>query len=142
LTEWHLEQVKRNVERQFALVGITERFDESLVLARRSLGLERIHNVKRNVRRRPGAEPSLSRSTRQVIEDHSRLDLALYDWARSRHERAIQADREAFERELRAFLEDNAAYSRLMGPVDALGYRATRAARYLRHLLRRPARGW
>jgi hypothetical protein len=141
LTEQHLEQVKQNVERHFALVGITERFDESLVLARRSLGLERIHYVNRNVRRRPGRDPSLSGSPRQVVEDHSRLDLKLYDWARGRHEEAIEADRESFERELREFQEANARYARLLWPVDALSHRAIRAARYLRRLLRRPARG-
>jgi hypothetical protein len=140
LTEQDLEQVKQNVERHFALVGIAERFDESLVLARRSLGLERIHYVNRNVRRRPGQDPSLSGSPRQVVEDHSRLDLKLYDWARGRHEEAIEAERESFERELRDFLEANARYARLLWPVDAWSHRAIRAARYLRRLLRRPAR--
>ena len=139
-SERDLEQVKANVEDHFGLVGIAERFDESLVLARRSLGLERVRYVSRNVRRRPGQAPPMSESTRQIVEDHARLDLALYRWAVARLDRAIDADRDAFESELAAFRAVNARYSRWMWPVDAVSYRTTKAARYLRFLYRRVAR--
>jgi len=64
LTERDLEQVKANVEEHFGLVGIAERFDPSLILARRSLGLERILYVSRNVRRHPGQDPPPSEPSR------------------------------------------------------------------------------
>lgn len=139
LTQRDLERIKANVEDHFGLVGIAERFDASLILARRTLGLEQVRYVSRNVRRRPGQVPPLSDATRQVVEDHARFDLELYGWALARLERAIEADREAFESELAAFRAANARYSKLMWPVDAVSYRTTKAARYLRVLYRRMA---
>ena len=140
LTERDLERIKANVEDHFALVGIAERFDDSLILARRSLGLEHVRYVSRNVRRRPGEAPPLSDSTRRIVEDHARFDLALYRWALARLERAVEADRDAFESELAAFRAANARYSRMMWPADAMSHRATKAARYLRFLYRKVAR--
>jgi hypothetical protein len=130
LTERDLERVKANIERHFALVGIADRFDESLLLARRRLGLQRIRYVRRNVRRGTRRAPSPDDSNSVFLEDHVRLDVRLYEWARERLERAIETEGDAFQEELRAFRDANARYSRLMGPFDAASHRATKAARY------------
>jgi len=134
LSQEHLDLARENLEKHFCEVGITERFDESLILIKKRLGLERIHYVRRNVRRRLERAEPLKSPTRQAMEENSRLDLALYDWAVARLDGAIESKKEAFEKELSAFKKANAIYSRTMWPLDKLSHRLTKATWLLRYL--------
>ena len=59
-----LETAKRNLEAHFAWVGITERFDESLVLLGRTFGWRDVRYVSANVSRRGrGAADGVASST-------------------------------------------------------------------------------
>lgn len=85
-----LESAKTNLERSFAGVGLTERFDESVLLFRSILGWGRVYYVPLNVTagRVPASE--ISESARRIIERYNALDLQLYEHARSLLESALR----------------------------------------------------
>jgi hypothetical protein len=75
-----LDRAKANIARQFALVGLSERFDESLVLLSRMYDWDGLRYVSLN----RGSGPSfddLSDSQRAAVEPHIALDRELYSYA-------------------------------------------------------------
>ena len=70
---------------EFSLVGITERFNESLLEARKQFGwtLPPIY-AKRNVSHKRPSVSELTDETRRVIREATGYDQALYDWALER----------------------------------------------------------
>lgn len=98
-TDEMLETAKRNIEGHFTVVGITERFDESLVLMQQAFGWSKIHYVKANVA--PGRRPDPSPEALRLLGEHNRLDNELFRWVGERFDAAIAGDpgfAEAFER--------------------------------------------
>ena len=75
-----LEAAERNLRNEFAAVGITERFDESLLLFQRVLGWGSVHYEPENVAPR-GRTPRISQSTIDGIMRYNALDLRLYEYA-------------------------------------------------------------
>jgi hypothetical protein len=78
-----LERAKRNIEEHFAVVGISERFDETLVLLRRRLGWRRIYYVPLNTAG-GAAQMTLNARQRECILDCNSLDRDLYHYAAQR----------------------------------------------------------
>lgn len=78
-----LEIAKANLRDHFDVVGLSEQFNASVVLAARVLGWERIPlYVKANVTKERKAVSDLSTEELHVITEHCRLDLALYEYAK------------------------------------------------------------
>jgi hypothetical protein len=103
-----LERAKRNVEERFAVVGLTERFDESLVLLQKAFGWSRLGYVRANVS--PKRNPvELTDDDLTLIEEHNRLDRELYRFVTERFERAI-ARYPSFEDDLARLKRANALY--------------------------------
>jgi hypothetical protein len=106
-----LEIVKENLRKYFVVVGITEQFDESLIFMKRTLGWRTPYYVRENVtRHRPGKD-SLKPEEVRVIQDISRMDCELYDWARQRFTQQIEAQGEDFADDVRAFKLLNRQYA-------------------------------
>lgn len=103
-----LELAKENLERSFAVIGITERFDESLLLMRDGFGWRDTRYVAVNVdperERRSGDEETLD-----LIRRQNALDLELYRWALDRFDGRI-ATASGFDEELERFRAANRAY--------------------------------
>lgn len=80
-TEATLEEAKRNLESSFGLVGLTERFAETVELMRRVFGWRMDSVPSANVipdrPRREELDPSLV----ALIEERNQLDLELYEFA-------------------------------------------------------------
>jgi hypothetical protein len=101
-----LDRAKENLERWFAVCGITERFDESLLLLQRAFGWSNVCYVSANVaRRRP--EPTAAQL--RTIERMNQLDLALYEHVGERFGRGLAEDAE-FSHRLARFRRKNSAY--------------------------------
>jgi hypothetical protein len=103
-----LATAKAHLEERFTVVGLTERFDESLLLMGRAFGWSRLYYVAANVA--PSAEKvPPSPEAIELIRAANRLDVDLYAWATERLERAI-ADDPAFGAELERFRRRNRLY--------------------------------
>ena len=103
-----LERAKRNIDRHFAVVGLTERFDESLILFRRVFGWSNLHYAPANVslkwHRRPVPGSLLER-----IGSLNRFDAELYEYVQQRFQQVTDRDPE-FEAEVRRFRRSNSLY--------------------------------
>jgi len=85
-----LEQAKQNLADWFAVVGITERFDESLALFRKALGWADARYRSRMVNRGHVRRASLTRREVDALSDRNALDLELYSFAKELFEEALE----------------------------------------------------
>jgi hypothetical protein len=103
-----LDRAKTNIEGWFPVVGLTERFDETLLLLRQAFGWRKLHYARANVtpqrKRPPIPEP-----TRRLIEEQNRFDMELYSWATERFEASITS-MPGFDDELARFQRGNKLY--------------------------------
>jgi hypothetical protein len=106
-TDEMLELAKRNLDEHFAWFGLTERFDESLILLQRAFGWRRVNYVSANVA--PGKRPEPSARALELIAEHNRLDDELYRWVGERFDAAIAAD-SLFDETYDRFTRTNALY--------------------------------
>jgi hypothetical protein len=96
VTDEMLEQAKRNLGEVFLAFGLSERFDESVVLIMRRLGLAQATYVRQRVSDRPrGNEvpPDVKRSAERA----NRFDIELHRWAAERFDRIIADQDTGFE---------------------------------------------
>jgi hypothetical protein len=102
-----LDQAKSNLSKHFAVVGLSERFDESLLLMKRKLGWNRLPlYLKRNVaKQRP---PELPQHVLSTIHKHNELDYELYEWAATRLQHELE--QEDIQKDLGKFRAANSIY--------------------------------
>jgi hypothetical protein len=80
-TEATLASAKRNLAEHFTVVGLTERFDETLMLLKQRFAWQNVFYQRQNVTwGRPGQE-SLPAETLAVVRERNQLDLRLYTYA-------------------------------------------------------------
>jgi hypothetical protein len=109
VTEEMLERAKENLREELVFFGLTERFDESLVLAKRRLGLETM------LYRAPGTSASAGRvnparprgdeipdELRRSAERWNRHDIELYRYAEKLFDDAPELEELEFQAELAA----------------------------------------
>ena len=89
-TQEMFEQAKENLRRSFVLVGLTERFDETLLLLRHQFGWRRLFYIRKNVSPHRLEKETLSPDTLEAILAMNRYDLALYEYAQSLFEEYIE----------------------------------------------------
>jgi hypothetical protein len=90
-----LDDAKANL-REFAFVGIQERFEESIVLLQRTLGLDLVPYLNRHVSVDRPAVEQIPDEQLALIEQCNRLDAELYAFALGLFEDAVAASDESF----------------------------------------------
>lgn len=73
-----------NIEQHFAVVGLTEQFDLSLLLMQQALGWKKIRYAKRNVSIKRLRREELDAETMALVMDYCHFDQKLYDYAAKR----------------------------------------------------------
>lgn len=100
-TEAMLETAKENLRRHFAVVGVTERFDETLVLLDRRLGwTKEVASYPRNVNPARRPTDTLPRATIDALRARNALDAELHRFAMEWMDEAIAAEGPAFHEAL------------------------------------------
>jgi len=105
-----LEVAYRNLREHFIFVGLTEKFDESLVLMKRRLGWSRIYYTQINVNPNRPPKSEISDSTVRAIERNNEKDLELYAFARQLFEESVREEGPSFGSEVKRFRTLNRAY--------------------------------
>ncbi len=110
-----LMKAKKHLKELFAVVGTTEKFDESVILMRRKLGWKRIpfyyrRRVSSNHRNKRNLDPKV----REEIVKYNALDIALYEYASQLLDREISEQGNGFQFELFCFKFVNRLYQKLM----------------------------
>ncbi|MDE7064312.1 MAG: sulfotransferase family protein [Desulfovibrionaceae bacterium] len=113
-----LEQAKGHLEQSFCFVGVQERFDESLLLLAREIGLESLYYERRNALR-AGYAADVSEEDRALAEALNAADRALYEYACVLFEQRVAAAGPGFAGLVRRFRHVNAGYQKICGLVDA-----------------------
>ncbi len=106
-----LEVAKKNLASQFTVVGLTERFDETLLLLRKKLGWRYLFYTRRNVTRNRPARREISAKEMQILQEHTKFDSQLYAFAQKLFTEAIEQQGTGFERELKMFQLLNRLYN-------------------------------
>ena len=100
-----LEVAVRNLE-QVAVVGLTERYVESVLLMKHAFRWPALPELRRdNVSPTPRRGDSVSERARSLILERNRLDLELYELAASRLQRQIDVAGAAYSAELAALVQ-------------------------------------
>ncbi|MFQ5400795.1 MAG: sulfotransferase family 2 domain-containing protein [Anaerolineae bacterium] len=119
-TRGHLETAKRNMQQKFIVVGLTEAFDETLLLIRRRLGWRHLYYARMNTNPFRQAKEAVGPDTIAVIQEVNQLDIELYQYAAAQFWQTIRQEGESFAAELRRFRRMN----RLAAPFLFLYWRA------------------
>lgn len=114
VTREHLELAKQRLEAMF-FVAIMERFDESMVLFRRTLKWRKVNYGRSNVTKQRKKKDEITPEHRALIARHNKLDTELYQFALELFERRIAASGEGFADEVERFKRKNAAHNKRLG---------------------------
>jgi hypothetical protein len=94
-----LKIARENLSRSFAVVGISERFEESLVLIGQRFGWNlRFYENKKVAKNRRLVDPKLA----DLIREHNRLDVELYEFGKKLFEETLQKNRDEVSKGLTA----------------------------------------
>jgi hypothetical protein len=106
-----LAKAKDNLRRHFAVVGVTECFDETLILIRRTLGWDHVPYYLPSLvnKERPTQAALPDRSIAAVLE-RNQFDVQLYQFAKELLSERIADQGPGFEREVHEFRTSNAGY--------------------------------
>jgi hypothetical protein len=102
-----LKIAKENLDNYFAIVGLTEKFDETLILLKREFGWDWPFYTRQNVTREKIAQENIPASTIEIIKEHNLLDIELYEYARQLFNKKIQQQGESFFKEVEKFKKQN-----------------------------------
>ena len=114
-----LELATHHLTHELTVVGLAERFEESLVLLKRALGWHTIYHRRLNVTPGRPLRREIPRSTVARIESANELDLELYGLASRRFDDVVRTQDEGFHRALRDLRRFNRLYGALSHGVHA-----------------------
>ncbi len=117
-----LAAAKRNLRDRFAFVGLTERFDESLLLMRHHFGWRNLYYTRRNVSP-PSHKKQLPETTVTAVRQTNQLDTTLYAYAETLLDEQIAGLEPAFSQNLADFRRKNAFWGRLAHYGDEIRLR-------------------
>ncbi|HTY55470.1 MAG TPA: sulfotransferase family 2 domain-containing protein [Candidatus Binataceae bacterium] len=124
-TEETLAVAKENLAQQFSLIGLTERFEESLALAKLAFGWKIEHFADFNITGKRPAKSSVAPAIRDLISEFYQYDVALYEHVVGLFNQAVARRQEQISAELAAVRQ-----ARSHGTLDSLGYRVGSSARH------------
>jgi len=97
-----------------SIVGLTERFDESLVLIQRRWGWRYLHYRRSNSTRLFRHGEAVAEAAAGLAAEHAALDSALYDAAKRRFEADVESEGPGFAGAVATFTERNVQFVRLL----------------------------
>jgi galactose-3-O-sulfotransferase len=119
-----LELAKRNLSTQFSLIGLTERFDESLALAKVEFGWRIQQYADFNVTRHRPKKDQISAAARELVTEHNRFDVELYRYALELFDEKIKRNAARIQEELNTVNE-----AKELNPLSSIYYKGASAAR-------------
>ena len=103
-TKSTLNQAKENLRQYFSVVGVTERFDETLILLKRTFGWSKeLLYYPKNVNPHRSTISSLPQNTLEAIMERNKFDIELYEFAKKLLDEAITAQDLSFQDEVNKF---------------------------------------
>jgi hypothetical protein len=110
-----LEVAKQNLKSHFAVVGIVEEFNKSLITLRKRFDWKTPFYVKENTTKNRLKKKIISKDTLEVIKKYNELDIELYRYAKDIFEDLVNQQDASFEREIKVFNLLNGVYQTYRG---------------------------
>jgi hypothetical protein len=110
LPENPLATAIQHIEAHIPVVGLSEQFDESLMLMKKRFRWRNVHYLRQNVTSRNPAF-RLSEQQKGLIYRNNPLDCSLYAYARNRLQGQIESDGAQFHGQLRRFRRTNRLFA-------------------------------
>ncbi len=105
-----LEVAKQNLKSHFAVVGIAEEFNKTLIILKKGFGWKMPFYVKENTTKNRLMKERIPKETLDVIKKHNELDIELYRYAKDIFEDLVNQQDASFEREIKVFNLLNGVY--------------------------------
>ena len=102
-----LDQAKRNLSRNVAVVGIVEEFDKTLLLLKRTFGWNNIFYKVKNKNKQRLSKNRIDRETLNTIEAKNKLDLELYQYGTEIFQSLVKNQGNSFVKEIKSFQNTN-----------------------------------
>jgi len=105
-----LEKAKTNLKSHFAVVGLLERFNETLILFKRLFAWKTPFYIRRNQTRKPSDHKTISPELLEAIITTNQLDIELYKYGKELFEQLILKQDKFFKAEVVRFSLVNQLY--------------------------------
>ncbi len=106
-----LSLAKQNLKEYFSVIGLTERFDETILLIMRKLGWNQLpFYLNANVTSNRLKQNDIPEDTLQVIREITKLDIELYNCVSQWFQETIEAEGVTFSNNLKYFVQMNKYY--------------------------------
>jgi hypothetical protein len=112
-SEEMLNIAKRNLADHFAVVGLTEEFDRSLIIMKRAFKWRDPFYISENVGQVRARKEKIPRDTLRVVENHNALDIELYRYAKDVFQEQVRMQGDSLDHEIRRFRALNTFYGQL-----------------------------
>jgi hypothetical protein len=112
MTREMLDTAKRNLE-TMAVVGLTERYDESILLMSDMLGWRAPYYIKANVTRLRPRDQAIPADVREFLQEHNQLDNELYALGKAIFAEQLEKQGKDLPERLRKYRERNKRYGSL-----------------------------
>lgn len=112
-TEETLTQAKANIERHFPIVGLLERYDESLLLMKRHFGWKRAYYARQNVSSTRKQLTDFPAATQKRILAACEPEMALFEYARQRLDDQIRQQGASFAADVAQLRSTNRRFQRM-----------------------------
>jgi hypothetical protein len=119
-TSAQFETAKANLDRWFPIIGLSERFDESLLLMKHRFQWKNIYYGKRNVTASRPLKDAVPAEELAVVEEYNQYDLAIYEHAIQKFDALLAAQDTTFHQELKRFQTLNGPFNSIYTNYDKL----------------------
>lgn len=115
-----LDKAKDNIENHFSSIGLSEYFDESIVLMQAKYEWTRPYYIKQNVTDGRKKVTEINSSTLKIIEHFNALDMELYDYIKKIFRNQIEHFGDQFDSSVKKYKSCNAKYSGVYGTLKKI----------------------
>lgn len=98
-----LELAKKNLSEEVEIVGLTERFDESLMMIANRLNWHYPYYYNRNVAAKRPAKSEIPSDILSFLEQYNQYDMELYQFATELFEKALKNEHDDFQKQVKQF---------------------------------------
>lgn len=107
-TDEMFEIAKNNLEHEFLVFGLTEYYDETLILLKKILEWPKFPvYIKKNVHEKKPINQNISEQEYKVLIKYNRYDIELYEYAKKLFEERIKKETSSFHTEVNLFKQLN-----------------------------------
>ncbi len=131
-TEDMLRRAKENLAQEFAVVGLTERFDETLLLLRREFGWKELFYKRRNVTATRPTVADVPQAAIDAIVERNWMDIEMYRFAQELFDEQVKKAGRLFQLELvwferqNTFFQEHGSFSLMQALENRYGTRSLR----------------